>query len=92
MLSAAASAPQMVVNRTTRAARAEVRIERMLDDGVADAAALIQQHGLRLDVWTLDAGTPHWEARLARALAAGVDIVTSNTAPALAAAGRRGPA
>lgn len=66
--------------------------ERMLDDGVADAAALIQQHGLRLDVWTLDAGTPHWEARLARALAAGVDIVTSNTAPALAAAGRRGPA
>jgi glycerophosphoryl diester phosphodiesterase len=65
--------------------------ERMLDDGVEDAAALFQQQGLKLDVWTLDAGTPHWQQRLGRALAAGGDVVTSNTAPALAAAGRAGP-
>lgn len=62
--------------------------ERMLDDGVADAAAFFHRHGLRLDVWTLDAGTPDWENRLARALAAGADIVTTNTPRALAAAGR----
>lgn len=63
--------------------------ERMLDDGVDNAAALFQQHGLKLDVWTLDAGTPDWEARLSRVLAAGVDIVTTNTAHTLAAAGRK---
>ncbi len=63
--------------------------ERMLDDGVDDAAGLFHRHGLRLDVWTLDAATPHWEQRLARALAAGADIVTTNTAQAVAAAGHR---
>ncbi len=59
--------------------------ERMLDDGVADAAELFHREGMVLDVWTLDAGTPHWRRRLARAVAAGVDVVTTNTAPALAA-------
>lgn len=59
--------------------------ERMLDNGVGDAANLFHRHGLALDVWTLDAGTPRWQERLARALAAGVDIITTNTARALAA-------
>jgi glycerophosphoryl diester phosphodiesterase len=62
--------------------------ERMLDDGVA-AVDLFHRHGMLLDVWTLDAGTPNWETRLARALAAGVDIVTTNTPRALSAAGRK---
>lgn len=64
--------------------------ERMLDDGVADAAALLRATGPAVDVWTLDAGTPRWEERLRRVVAAGVDVVTTNTAPALAAASRAG--
>jgi len=62
--------------------------ERMLDDGVSDAAALIRASGPAVDVWTLDAGTPRWEERFRRLLDAGVDVVTTNTAPALAAAAR----
>jgi glycerophosphoryl diester phosphodiesterase len=72
------------------AREAHVRLaafERMLDDGVADAADLFHRHGALLDVWTLNAGTPYWRERLARALAAGVDVVTSDTPRALAAAG-----
>lgn len=60
--------------------------ERMLDDGAGDAAGLFHRHRMALDVWTLDAGTPRWQERLARAVAAGVDIITTNTARALAAA------
>ena len=62
--------------------------ERMLDDGVADAAGIFHALGLKVDVWTLDADTPGWRERFARLVAAGVDIVTTNTARALAAAGR----
>ena len=62
--------------------------ERMLDDGVTDAAALIRSGGPAVDVWTLDAGTPRWEERLRRLIDAGVDLITTNTAPALAAAAR----
>lgn len=61
--------------------------ERMLDDGV-DPAALIHGVGLAVDVWTLDAGTDRWETRLRRIVDAGVDLVTTNTAAALAAAAR----
>lgn len=61
--------------------------ERMLDDGVA-VADLVHRHGLLLDVWTLNANTPHWRERLARVLASGADILTSDTPRALAAAGR----
>ncbi|HET6319965.1 MAG TPA: hypothetical protein VFG86_26195 [Chloroflexota bacterium] len=56
--------------------------ERMLDDGF-DVADFLHARGMLLDVWTLDAGTPRWEQRLARAVEAGVDMVTTNTAPAL---------
>jgi glycerophosphoryl diester phosphodiesterase len=62
--------------------------ERILDDGVADIAEIFHALGITLDVWTLDAGTARWRERLARIAAAGVDIVTTNTALALARAAR----
>jgi glycerophosphoryl diester phosphodiesterase len=63
-------------------------LERVLDDGVADFAEIFHSLGMKLDAWTLDAGTPRWRERLARIVAAGVDIVTTNTARELAAAAR----
>jgi glycerophosphoryl diester phosphodiesterase len=57
--------------------------EEMLADGV-DVTAVVHQAGVLVDVWTLDAGTPSWRERLDRALAAGVDIVTTNTPRELA--------
>ncbi len=61
--------------------------ERMLDDGVVGVAAPFHRHGLLLDVWTLNAGTPGWKERLARALAAGVDVITTDTPRDLSLAG-----
>lgn len=57
--------------------------ERMLADGAA-VADLAHGHGPRLDVWTLNAGTPRWRERLAGALATGADVITSDTPRALA--------
>ena len=62
--------------------------ERILDDGVADVAEIFHALGIKVDVWTLDADTPRWRERLARIVAAGVDIVTTNTAQVLATAAR----
>ena len=62
--------------------------EQMLDDGVTDAAEIFHSLGLKLDLWTLDADTPGWRERFTRIVAAGADIVTTNTARTLAAAGR----
>ena len=62
--------------------------ERMLED-VPTAADIFHAFDVKLDVWTLDAGTARWRERFARVVAGGVDIVTTNTAPALAAAGRK---
>jgi glycerophosphoryl diester phosphodiesterase len=59
--------------------------EEMLTDGL-DVSARVHDAGALVDVWTLDAGTPQWRERLERALAAGVDIVTTNTPRELAAA------
>jgi glycerophosphoryl diester phosphodiesterase len=59
--------------------------ERMLGDGF-DAASFLHEAGVAVDVWTIDAGTPRWRARVARALDAGVDIVTTNTPRAIAGA------
>ncbi len=53
--------------------------ERMLRDGLKDAAAFLHARGALLDVWTLDAGTRSWRQRLERAIGAEVDIVTTNT-------------
>jgi glycerophosphoryl diester phosphodiesterase len=61
-------------------------VERMLDDGFVGLADLLHAGGMLLDVWTLNAGTSNWQARLARALAAGADVVTSNTPRDLARA------
>jgi len=62
--------------------------ERMLDDGVVDVADIFHELGIKVDVWTLDAGMPRWRERFERLVDAGVDIVTTNTARSLAAAGR----
>jgi glycerophosphoryl diester phosphodiesterase len=59
--------------------------ERMLRDDF-DAAAFAHDAGVLVDVWTLDAGTRGWKQRLARAVAAGADIVTTNTPRELAEA------
>lgn len=60
--------------------------EQMLDDGL-DVCAVVHDAGVRVDVWTLDAGTPRWRERLERAIAAGVDIVTTNTPRELSVVG-----
>ncbi|MDQ3811292.1 MAG: hypothetical protein M3336_13475 [Chloroflexota bacterium] len=78
-----------IVRLVPRASEAHVRLacfERMRRDGVEDVAALFQRHGLRLDVWTLDAGTPGWHERLLAAVEAGVDMITTNTPRELARA------
>jgi glycerophosphoryl diester phosphodiesterase len=59
--------------------------EHMQLDGLGDTAHRLRRAGLRVDVWTLDAGTPDWQGRLTNAVWAGVDIVTTNTAQQLAA-------
>ena len=59
--------------------------ERMLDDGFLDVADFFHQRGLLLDVWTLNAETERWRERLTRALAAGVDMITTDTPRTLAA-------
>ncbi|MHB8620503.1 MAG: glycerophosphodiester phosphodiesterase [Chloroflexota bacterium] len=59
--------------------------EHMLDDDF-NAARLLQRDDITLDVWTLDTGMPGWRERLARAVASGVNVVTTNTARALAEA------
>ena len=61
--------------------------ERMLADGLTDVVPIFHAAGYLVDVWTLDAGTPDWETRLARAVGAGVDLVTTNTPHALSASG-----
>ncbi|MDP8923649.1 MAG: hypothetical protein M3O34_12310, partial [Chloroflexota bacterium] len=58
--------------------------ERMLADDL-DVVPIFHAAGYLVDVWTLDAGTPNWESRLERAVAAGVDLVTTNTPHALSA-------
>ena len=71
----------------TREAHLRLRFfEKMLDDGVADAAEIFHEQRVKVDVWTVDAGTARWRARVARVVAAGVDIVTTNTPRELAEA------
>ena len=66
-----------------------IRLEfarRMAEDGLADLADLLRRHGMVLDVWTLNAGTPGWRDRLHWALEAGADVITSETPRELARA------
>jgi glycerophosphoryl diester phosphodiesterase len=60
--------------------------ERMLDDGLIELAQVVHAAGMSLDVWTLDAGMPGWRRRATRAVAAGVDMITTNTPIRLAEA------
>jgi glycerophosphoryl diester phosphodiesterase len=53
--------------------------ERMLQDGLSDLDDLLHAQGMLLDAWTLNAGTPNWRERLARAISAGVDVITTET-------------
>lgn len=66
-------------------------VEQMRRDGLRQPAQQVHQLGMLLDVWTLDADTLGWHARLRGAIAAGADVITTNTAPRLAAAGRALP-
>jgi glycerophosphoryl diester phosphodiesterase len=59
-------------------------VERMLEDGLTDLADLLHAEGMLLDVWTLNAGTADWQTRLAGALAAGADVITTETPRELA--------
>jgi glycerophosphoryl diester phosphodiesterase len=63
-------------------------VEQMLDDGLLDLPDLLHAQGMLLDVWTLNAGTPNWRERLDRALAAGADVITTETPRDLADAAR----
>ncbi len=63
-------------------------LERMLIDAGGDPVGQLHADGWFVDAWTLDAGTPGWHQRMEAALAAGVDMITTNTAPALARAHR----
>jgi glycerophosphoryl diester phosphodiesterase len=79
---------EMLVGHVPSAREMHLRLgffERMLDDGF-DAARFLHDAGVLVDVWTIDAGTRRWRERVARAIAAGVDIVTTNTPRKLAAA------
>jgi glycerophosphoryl diester phosphodiesterase len=59
--------------------------ERLLDDGFDELVPMLHARQLLLDVWTLDRGSPGWRGRLDRAVTAGIDMLTTNTAPAIAA-------
>jgi glycerophosphoryl diester phosphodiesterase len=58
--------------------------EHMQSDGLGDTTHRLRRAGIRVDVWTLDAGTPDWQGRLNNVLWAGVDIITTNTPRELA--------
>jgi glycerophosphoryl diester phosphodiesterase len=63
-------------------------LERLHAEGVTDAVGVLRGHGWSVDAWTLDAGMTRWKARMEALVAAGVDSITTNTAPALARAYR----
>jgi glycerophosphoryl diester phosphodiesterase len=66
-------------------------VEQMLADGLTDLPELLHAQGMQLDVWTLNAGSPEWQARLRRALAFGADVITTETPRLLARAARDNP-
>jgi glycerophosphoryl diester phosphodiesterase len=65
--------------------------ERMTLDAATDTVGHVHAHGWIIDVWTLDEGMMRWHARMHAAVAAGVDMITTTTAPILARAFRDGP-
>ncbi|HLZ32116.1 MAG TPA: glycerophosphodiester phosphodiesterase family protein [Chloroflexota bacterium] len=78
-----------IVRLVPRAREIHIRllaVEHMLADGLTDLADLLHAQGMLLDVWTLNAGTPRWRERLEIALAAGADVITTETPRELAQA------
>lgn len=67
-------------------------LERLTTEGVRDAVSQMQSHGWAVDVWTLDQGMTRWQERMNAAVVAGVDMITTTTAPVLARAFRDGAA
>jgi glycerophosphoryl diester phosphodiesterase len=59
---------------------------RVCQDGVVDLAEVLHSRGMLLDVWTLNAGQPHWRERLRGALELGADVITTATPRALSEA------
>jgi glycerophosphoryl diester phosphodiesterase len=66
-------------------------LERLTIEGVTDAVGQMHAYDWAVDVWTLDSGLVRWQARMYAAVAAGVDMITTTTAPALARAFRERP-
>lgn len=66
-------------------------LERLIAEGGIDAVDELHAQGWAVDVWTLDAGTGRWRERMHAAVAAGVDMITTTSAPALARAYRDRP-
>jgi glycerophosphoryl diester phosphodiesterase len=62
--------------------------ERLLLETDGDVVEQLHDDGWAIDVWTLDAEMADWRTRLHAVLAAGVDMITTNTAPILAATAR----
>jgi glycerophosphoryl diester phosphodiesterase len=60
-------------------------LDHLLDDGF-DWIAYLHARGVEVDAWTLDADKPGHLERACRLVAAGVDRITTNDAPRLAAA------
>jgi glycerophosphoryl diester phosphodiesterase len=78
-----------ILRLVPRAREIHIRLcaaEHMVQDGLRNLAAMLHEERMLLDVWTLDADTPNWQTRLARALAMGADVVTTNTPRELARA------
>ena len=64
--------------------------EHLTIDAATDTVGQLHAHGWAVDVWTLDTGMTRWRARMNAAVAAGVDMITTTTAPNLARAFRDG--
>lgn len=65
-------------------------LERLTAEGVTDAVGQMKSDGWAVDVWTLDQGMERWHDRMNAVAAAGVDMITTTTAPLLARAFRDG--
>jgi glycerophosphoryl diester phosphodiesterase len=63
-------------------------LERMTFEGHTDPIGQLHANGWTVDVWTLDEGMTRWQARMLSAVAAGVDMITTTSAPILARAFR----
>jgi glycerophosphoryl diester phosphodiesterase len=60
--------------------------ERLARESATNPVDELHAYGLGVDVWTLDAGMDRWQERMHAAVAAGVDMITTTSAPALARA------